>query len=215
MPKAKLFDWVETVARRRRNALLVRLLKPLKRPLSILDVGGTIEYWRTMELPSGSASQIVLLNTFEQPANAPFEAVVGDACDLSRYNDRQFDLVFSNSVIGHVGSFSDQHRMAREIRRVGKYFFLQTPSHGFPLDWRTLVPFFHFLPAETQAWCFEHFSVGTYSRARSSAEALHLATRVRNIRRRELALLFPQANVVNERVLGLTKSFMIHTFPVE
>jgi hypothetical protein len=215
MLKAKLFGMVAMTARRRRSDLLVRLLKPLQQPLTILDVGGTVEYWRTVNLPPGLARQIVLLNKFVQQASIPFETVVGDACDLSRYNDCHFDLVFSNSVIGHVGSFADQQRMAREIRRVGKYFFVQTPNHSFPLDWRTLVPFFHFLPVETQAWCFEHFPVGTNNRARNSAEAMHLAVRVRNIRRQELALLFPQANVVNERVLGFTKSFMIHNLPVK
>ena len=156
--------------------------------------------------------QIELLNIHNQDARPPFKAVVGDARDLSRYPDRQFNVVFSNSVIGHVGSFQDQQRMANEIRRVGQRFFVQTPNHGFLVDWRTLVPFFHFLPTRAQAWCFEHFKVGTYRRASCRAEAINLAHRIRNIRRCELPILFPNAAVVPERVLGLTKSFMVHGF---
>jgi SAM-dependent methyltransferase len=199
---------VEHHARKRRAALFRALIERLK-PASILDVGGTAEYWADLGL-QGAAERIVLLNVFPQSCPRGFESVVGDARDLSRYADGEFDLVFSNSVIGHVGGFEDQRRMAREIRRVGKRFFLQTPNHGFPIDWRTLVPFFHFMPARAQAWCFERFSVGTYLRAKDSAEAMEWATRIRNIRARELPILFPGAAVVRERVAGFTKSFMVH-----
>jgi SAM-dependent methyltransferase len=157
--------------------------------------------------------RVVLLNTFEQATKSPFVSVIADARDLSQYSEDQFDLVFSNSVIGHVGGFDDQLRMAREVMRVGKHFFLQTPNHGFPIDWRTLVPFFHFLPVNAQAWCFERFSVGKYRQTRDRNEAFHLAARVRNIRRGDIDTLFPNANIEVERVLGLTKSFMIHNLP--
>jgi hypothetical protein len=101
-------------------------------------------------------------------------------------------------------------RTASEIRRVGRCYFVQTPNHAFPIDWRTMVPMFHFLPAAAQTWCFERARVGTYRRARDRIEALHWASRVRNIRRRELALLFPGGTVVHERFGGFTKSFIAH-----
>jgi SAM-dependent methyltransferase len=213
MQKPELLRRLEVAARRRRSALLFGLLKALRRKSRILDVGGTVEYWQSVRLPMHLVDEVVLLNTFDQQTSAPFKSVVGDARDLSRYKDGEFDVVFSNSVLGHVGTLEDQCKAASEIRRVGRYYLVQTPNHGFLVDWRTLVPFFHFLPANAQAWCFKNFSVGTYRRASCAAEAWHLATRVRNIRRAELAQLFPQATVVKEKVLGLTKSFMIHNFP--
>jgi hypothetical protein len=100
--------------------------------------------------------------------------------------------------------------MAGEIRRVGKRYFVQTPNHGFLLDWRTRVPCFHFLPVAWQAWCFRHFPVGIYPRIADRATSLRVASRIRNIRKAELPILFPGAAVVPERILGLTKSFMIH-----
>jgi hypothetical protein len=83
------------------------------------------------------------------------------------------------------------------------------------VDWRTLVPFFHFLPATAQAWCFSHLPVGTYKRSVSHEEARQWATRIRNIRRSEVSQLFPGARVIDERVFGFTKSFMIHNFPTD
>ena len=213
MAKFQFIHAIEDRARQQRNALLVDLLTSnFPKSLSILDVGGTHDYWRKININLDADVRVVLLNIFEQDVEPPFECVVGDARDLSRYRDKEFDVVFSNSVIGHVGSFADQQRMAKEIQRVGKHFFLQTPNHGFPIDWRTLVPFFHFLPSEAQTWCFEHFAVGSYRRADNRAEALEWASRVRNIRMSELPILFPDAQVVPERFCGFTKSFMVHNF---
>jgi SAM-dependent methyltransferase len=197
-------------ARLRRHQLLAAFLANAAEPPTLLDVGGTVEYWASMDLAPGSVRRLVLLNTFGQQAGLPFEVVQGDARDLSRYRDGEFDLVFSNSVIGHVGSFDDQLRMALEVRRVGKCYLVQTPNHGFPIDWRTLVPCFHWLPETAQAWCFERLAVGSYFKARSREEARTWASRVRNIRRRDVSRLFPGGKIINERVAGLTKSFIIH-----
>jgi SAM-dependent methyltransferase len=154
----------------------------------------------------------VLLNTFEQSVHKPLESVLGDARDLSRFGDGEFDLVFSNSVIGHVGSFNDQMRMAKEVSRVGIRYLVQTPNHGFLVDWRTLVPCFHWLPVGVQAWCFQRTAVGSYPKAPSSQEACVWASRIRNIRRDEIKKLFPDGKVINERAIGMTKSFLIHNF---
>jgi hypothetical protein len=129
------FEDAGTSARCARSTLFARLLASLPKPLRILEV------------------QIELLNLVTEPVRAPFTSVAGDARDLSRYPDRSFDIVFSNSVIGHVGGLSDQARAASEVRRVGRCYFVQTPNHGFPVDWRTMVPLFHFLPRLREPLC--------------------------------------------------------------
>lgn len=211
MLKPQFIARIEERARRDRHTLFVGLLSPLEKPLKILDVGGTYEYWLHTDVASLGAVRIVLLNLFPQDGLPPnFSAAVGDARDLSRYADQEFDVIFSNSVLGHVGGFADKIRMASEIRRVGKRYFVQTPNHGFLIDWRTLVPCFHFLPTPIQAWCFRHFAVGTYRRVADLGTSVELASRIRNIHKRELSLLFPESRVVSERYLGMTKSFMIY-----
>ena len=108
-------------------------------------------------------------------------------------------------------SISVTDKAAREVRRVGKTYFVQTPNRRFILDWRTLVPFFHLLPPALQAWCFQRFRVGMYPRFKNGAEALHQANRIRDLTASELKVLFPGATIARERVLGLTKSFSLHS----
>jgi hypothetical protein len=205
---------VERSARRKRFALFRSLflrLNGTNRPLRILDVGGTWDYWREMDWRSLGRIEVTLLNVFPQNGVPyPFTSVLADARDLSSYANSEFDTVYSNSALGHVGTFADQLQAAREIRRVGRSYFVQTPNQHFIIDWRTLVPFFHFLPIPYQAWCFRHFRVGRYQRAPTYSAALHQAMRVRNLTSRELHTLFPDGNLLRERIGGLSKSFMIH-----
>jgi hypothetical protein len=196
--RQRRFGWIQQTIRH-----------PEDRPLRLLDVGGTVGYWASMPWQALSPIEIVLLNVMPQDAHPPVTAVVGDARDLSRYPDQCFDVVYSNSVIGHVGDFEAQRRMALELQRVGRQVVVQTPNHRFPIDWRTLMPGFHFLPLRLQGWCFQHMRVGRYPRVRDAQAARHLAMRVRNLTRHELRLLFPGAVVRAERVCGFAKSFVV------
>ena len=215
MGKPRFVSNLELRARRKRFALFEQLASSSLEPaaaVTILDVGGTWQYWSQFGLPKLEGVKVVLFNIFPQdPEDPTFTALVGDGRDLSRFRDNEFDLVYSNSVLPFVGTLADQGQMAREIRRVGRRYFVQTPNRFFVLDWRTLVPFFHWLPAAAQAWCFRRFKVGIYPRLQEPGTALHHATRVRDLTASELRELFPGATVVRERVLGLTKSFLIHS----
>ena len=201
----------ELQGRRDRFAIFAKLCAGLDRPLSILDVGGTVQYWQDQDWRALNA-EITLLNVSLETAQDPFKAVVGDARDLSRYSDNAFDVVHSNSVLSLVGGFDDQLRMANEVRRVGRAYFVQTPNRHFPLDWRTLVPFFHWLPPTIQARCFQRMRVGIYQRIDSYTDALHAACRVRDVTESELRVLYDDGTLVKERVAGLTKSFIVHNF---
>lgn len=71
--------------------------------------------------------------------------VQGDACALP-FEDRAFDIVFSNAVIEHVGDIERQRRFVSEALRVGRRVFLTTPNRWFPLEVHTRLPFVHWLP---------------------------------------------------------------------
>src|ERR1051326_569752 len=140
--------------RARRFAFLRQLLEQVPVPWRMLDVGGTAEFWKMMEfrIPAGSA--ICILN-LQPPSTDQFGSGFsfrrGDATDLREFADSSFDVVFSNSVIEHVGDFSAQRRMAAEVRRVGVRYFVQTPNYWFPIEPHFLLPGVQWLPERWRA----------------------------------------------------------------
>ncbi|HYN82703.1 MAG TPA: class I SAM-dependent methyltransferase [Gemmatimonadaceae bacterium] len=91
--------------------------------------------------------RVTLLNTQHQKVSSSrFLSAVGDARFIPQFATGSFDVVFSSSVIEHVGDYATQRRMADEIQRVGKRYFVQTPNKRFPLEPHFLFPWFQYLP---------------------------------------------------------------------
>jgi SAM-dependent methyltransferase len=63
------------------------------------------------------------------------------------FRDAEFDVVFSNAVLEHVGSRAAQAAFVRELCRVGRAFFITTPNRWFPFEHHTGLPLVHYLPA--------------------------------------------------------------------
>ncbi len=196
--------------RRQRFSLFAELLATAPRPLTILDVGGTQEYWQQVGFADESI-HITLLNLRAAPATLPgFDSVAGDACDLSRFGDRSFDIVFSNSVIEHLGTAERQAQMAAEVQRVGRRYVVQTPNRLFPLEPHFLFPFFQFLPLSLRVFLVTHRQMGWHRRYSDRAEALRVVSSIRLITEKEMRCLFPCAKLYKERLLGLVKSFVAY-----
>ncbi|MBD5656011.1 MAG: class I SAM-dependent methyltransferase, partial [Candidatus Eremiobacteraeota bacterium] len=110
--------------RRKRFAFFKSLLAEIPRPLKILDVGGTDAFWNDSDFLDDAGVGVTLLNVkFAGEGSSRVERVRGDARNLE-WADRSFDIVYSNSVIEHVGGAHEQRRMANEIRRVGRRYFV-------------------------------------------------------------------------------------------
>lgn len=199
--------------RRRRFAFFLSLLNKIRRPLRILDVGGTREFWDMMGRDALGDAHVTMLNLAAEPVSSPsFESVAGDARDLSRYGDASFDVVFSNSVIEHLGpNFADQKRMADEMRRVGKRYFVQTPNRYFPLEPHFLTPGFQFFPVDLRVWLVSNFNVGWYKKIPDKEEARREVESISLLSRGDVRRLFPAAKIYEERILGLTKSFVAYS----
>lgn len=78
--------------------------------------------------------------------------VSGDGRRLP-FPDQVFDIAYSNAVIEHVGTHSDQLAFLSELARVGKRGYFTTPNRFFPIEVHTRVPFLHlFLPKRFFDW---------------------------------------------------------------
>lgn len=197
--------------RNKRFELFRRLMSQLDKPIRILDVGGTQQFWVIMGFTATQGMPITILNVTKQPVSLPhFSSMAGDAKDLTQFEDRHFDVVFSNSVIEHVGGYEDQRRMAEEIKRVGKRYFIQTPNRYFPIEPHFLFPGFQFLPFAVRVWLISHFNLGWYKRTPDRAAAEGIANEIKLLSKTEFANLFPQATIFEERMMGLTKSFIAY-----
>lgn len=195
--------------RRKRFELFTSLLATLPRPIRVLDAGGTEEFWRTMPVDASTGLAVTMVNLRRQATTLPWlESIAGDVTDLSMFSDNEFAVAFSNSVIEHLGSATAQQRMADEIRRVGRRYFVQTPNRFFPLEPHFLFPGFQFLPIEARTWMVSRFSVGWYPRIPDRAEARREVASIRLLTEREFSRMFPGARIHRERLLGLTKSFV-------
>ena len=180
--------------------------------MTILDLGGTFQYWQSLDFKYVNRVRITLLNLqkVEIPAGYDrFTSVAGDATDLSEYSDKQFDLVFSNSVNEHVGNFEAQKKMAAEMHRTGKHYYLQTPNKRFFFEPHFMFSFFQFFPLEARAFLVKHFQLGHMPKADSDQRALEIADSVRLMTKEELMQLFPEATIQEEKFLFMTKSFCL------
>ncbi|MGI9059862.1 MAG: methyltransferase domain-containing protein [Ktedonobacteraceae bacterium] len=200
--------WPVSIAidfRRKRFAFFKSLIASLPRPLHILDVGGTQAFWELMGFIQDDI-QLTILNT--EPVKATFPnvtCIVGDARDMREFKDKEFEVVFSNAVIEHVGNFDQQHSMAAEIQRVGKRYIVQTPNRYFPIEPHVLIPFFQFFPLNLKVFTATHSPNWGWK-----ASHLEELSTIRLMSEKELKSVFPAASVYTEKFLGLTKSFIIY-----
>lgn len=65
---------------------------------------------------------------------------------LFPFDDKEFDVCWSNAVIEHVGNYEKQLMFMKEIKRVAKAAFITTPNKYFPIEVHTRTPLLHFLP---------------------------------------------------------------------
>lgn len=184
------------------------------KPIRILDIGGTESYWERMKFLDNDQIHITLLNLFaKEVKNKNFTSVVGDACSLPQYSDGQFDIVYSNSVIEHLFTKDNQKRMANEVRRIGKNYYIQTPNYYFPIEPHSLFPFFQFLPKAVRVALTRNFSFGNYKRSDTKEKAIRRVDEVKLLTTKEMKTLFPEGEVYKEKFMGMTKSITMYYFP--
>ena len=188
--------------RRDRMATFQRTF-PLNAQTRILDVGGTALNWSLI----AAKPSVTLLNL---PTDGEAD-VVGDGRYLP-FRDRSFDIVFSNSVIEHISTMDDQQRFAEEVRRTGRAYWVQTPDRRFPIEPHLVTPFLHWLPKRVRVAIARRFTFWSLierpSPDRWEFYIRHCSEEVRLLDARQLQAMFPEARIIRERFLGLSKSLI-------
>lgn len=73
-----------------------------------------------------------------------------------------------------------------------------------------LFPFFQFLPLSFRAFLVSRYDIGHYRRISDKLEAEETVKSIRLLTERELRELFPGGRIYREKILGLTKSFVVY-----
>jgi len=134
---------------------------PRDKKLKVLDVGtgfginvAFLARWlsKDSEVWTVDPSKEVLANVKAVLAaqGLPGVKFVEASADDLDFADGSFDIVFSNSVIEHVGDAASQRRFALEVARVGRSYWVQTPNRWFPIEQHLLTPFLHWMPRRWQ-----------------------------------------------------------------
>ena len=224
MKKLQEIVWSASQRIRQKRAAIFRRSFGFDETTKILDIGSE----------SGDHIRLVLEGTKVLPQNVYIADINGEVIqkgsqqygfvpvllfelDKLPFEDKFFDIVYCSSVIEHAtvpkekvwnivserefreSAWEKQKLLAREISRVGRQFFVQTPARTFPVESHIWLPFFGFLPRPMQ---IKIMSLTNEFWIKQAIPDFHL------LDGKQMAELFPEAEIVFERKLGFVKSIM-------
>lgn len=191
--------------RTQRLLTFLSFVKPPKQA-KIIDLGGSSYMWDLLDhdfeitivnLPDGLKEDKAL-------SCSRYNHVAGDATDLrSIFADKSFDLVYSNSVIEHVGDAEKQRAFANEVHRLADAYWIQTPSIHFPIEIHTAVPFYWQLPQGKRDRLIQSWETKLPAWTEMIKE-------LRVLTKAQMQELFPDANIYIERKFLLEKSYSFY-----
>ncbi len=179
----------------------------------ILDLGGTETYWKigadALRRLRGKV-RITLVNPEQETVrdNGIFSFVSGSGTDPQLFRDRPFDLVHSNSVIEHVGSYGEMQAFAANVRRLAPRYYVQTPNYWFAYEPHFRFVGFQYLPETVRARIIMTKAQGFFQRIETYEEAMDIIRHHSLLSTRQMRTLFPDAVVSHEILLGLRKSII-------
>jgi len=194
---------LSTAARERRQTELARNFPELS-DLHVVDLGGTPGFWKATQLRPAHVTLVNLGQFDELPSW--MTSVESDVCTFRP--GQRFDMVFSNSVIEHLGGYARRKQFADTVRALGDRWWVQTPNRYFPVEPHWVMPAQQFLPLKVRGplsrrWTFGHMPPS------NAADAVEECLMVELLTATEMRHLFPEATLWRERLGGVTKSLVM------
>jgi hypothetical protein len=192
---------------RRKRWSLFRQQFPDFLDMRVLDLGGTASWWR--RAPERPKS-LTLINLAEfDESSASITAIQGDACAADELlPGASFDLVFSNSLVEHLGGHAQRLKFAEVVHKMAPSYWVQTPYRYFPVEPHWVFPLFQFIPMAARVRIAPKWPVGHTHRWDSSA-ARDEVMFTELLSATELRTYFPDGQLLWERLGGVPKSMMI------
>ena len=175
----------------------------------VLDIGGTPWNWSFLrDHPPVVMVNVAIPEWVRAMGRDPrYRWVIADGRRLP-FRDGAFDVVFSNAVIEHVGTFENQARFAAEVRRVGRRYYVETPNRRFFFEPHLLTPFVHWLPRRWMGRSLRFLTVwGLLTRPSEERRGRYMED-VWLMAEPQMREVFPDGEIRRERFLGMTKSLV-------
>jgi ubiquinone/menaquinone biosynthesis C-methylase UbiE len=209
-----LFTKLSYISRKHKLELFYKVMQPTSQT-KVLDVGAEIDMqgdrglqfidsypWKGKIAAVNISTEHITLIKKHYPE---VKAVVGDARDLP-WPDKYFDVVYSNAVIEHVGDFESQRKMAAEVMRVGKRWFVATPNRWYPFEFHLRLPFVTWFPRHSYRWIGRLVS---YNHVRKKFLFGIKNDDLRLMTARELKCCFPNSTIIKQRVTFMSETLVV------
>ena len=146
-----------------------------------------------------------------------YNPVVMTESEILPFEDNFFDIIYCSSVIEHVTirkervwrqysdnrfkveSLSIQKEFVKEIKRLGKHYFVQTPYKYFPIESHTWLPCVAYLPRRLLIPILRFTNLFWIKKTNPDWYLLN---------KKEMRDLFDDAEIIEEKKIGLTKSII-------
>ena len=176
----------------------------------IADFGGSEAYWKDFMSYIIKYNVIIFIfnKTFKATKSNRFQMLAHDCCERSSFHSRFFDIVHSNSVIEHVGGKRRKRSFAREIKRSGKSYFIQTPNKNFIIEPHFMMPFFNLIPLNIKVFLLNHFNIGYFKKTKCTEKSKKIINEIKLLSYKDIEGFFYGTHIHKEKILGLTKSFI-------
>jgi hypothetical protein len=194
---------VSYLLRKKRFNLFLKILD-VSSMMNILDVGGSESIW----MGTGLEHKVTILNSKIYQKVNPFRYIEGNACNMNGIGNNSYDIIFSNSVIEHVGDGRCQKMFANELMRVGKKCWIQTPNKYFPIEPHFVFPYFQFMPKRIQEYIGVNWKYSQLKR--NNENVFEELNKLNLLSKTQLKNLFPGFAIYEEKYFGLIKSLVAY-----